>query len=75
MQAIFHVNDIDELTSGFLENLKKQFRNAKVDIVIKKYDETDYLNSSKKNRELLEKAIKEVEKNKLIKKNSDDLDL
>ena len=60
MQAIFHTS-VDELTIGFLENLKKQFRNTRIDIVVKEGDETDYLNSSRKNRELLESAIKEVE--------------
>ncbi len=67
MQAVFHT-DLNELTFSFLENLKKQFRNAKVDIVIRENDETDYLNSSKKNRLFLESAIKEVENHNLINK-------
>ena len=67
MQAVFHA-DLNELTFSFLENLKKQFRNAKVDIVIRENDETDYLNSSKKNRLFLESAIKEVENHNLINK-------
>ena len=74
MQAVFHT-DLNELTFSFLENLKKQFRNAKVDIVIRENDETDYLNSSKKNRLFLESAIKEVENHNLINKEMDDLNL
>ncbi len=74
MQAVFHT-DLNELTFSFLENLKKQFRNAKVDIVIRENDETDYLNSSKKNRLFLESAIKEVENHNLINKEMDDLSL
>ncbi len=74
MQAVFHT-DLDELTFSFLESLKKQFHNAKVDIVIREHDETDYLNSSKKNRALLESAIKEVENQKFINKEMDDLNL
>ncbi len=74
MQAVFHA-DLDELTVGFLENLKKQFHNAKVDIIIRESDETDYLNSSKKNRALLDSAIKEVKNKKFINKEMDDLNL
>jgi len=34
MQAVYYTS-VDELTIGFLEMLKKQFSNAKVDIVIR----------------------------------------
>jgi len=74
MRAVYHAN-IDELTSEFLENLKMQFKNAKVDIVISDIDETDYLNSSHTNRELLEEAIKEVDNKKFINRSIEDLDL
>lgn len=74
MQAVYHTN-VNELSLSFLEMLKKQFANAKVDIVIRHNDETDYLNSSEKNRELLEKAIQEVEQSKLISKDIEDLNL
>ena len=65
MQAIYHT-DVNELNIDFLNMLKKQFLNAKVDIVIKDMDETDYLNSSSKNKKLLDNAISEVEQSKLI---------
>ena len=67
MQAIYHT-DVNELNIDFLNMLKKQFLNAKVDIVIKDMDETDYLNSSSKNKKLLDQAILEVEQSKFMYK-------
>lgn len=72
MQAIYHTN-VNELSAAFIESLKKQFRNAKVDIVIKEMDETDYLNSSLQNKKLLEDAINEVNATKLINKTPEEL--
>ena len=74
MEAIYHTN-INELSIDFIEMLKKQFTNAKVDIVIRENDETDYLNSSKTNRRYLEEAIRQVESSNLIHKNIDELDV
>ena len=74
MQAIYHT-DVNELNIDFLNMLKEQFLNAKVDIVIKDVDETDHLNSSSKNRNLLDKAILEVEQSKLIHKEMDELNI
>ena len=74
MEAVYHTN-INELSVDFIEMLKKQFVNAKVDIVIRQNDETDYLNSSETNRRYLEEAIAEVESSKLIHKSIDELDL
>jgi hypothetical protein len=74
MQAIYHTN-LDELTVSFIENLKKQFKNSSIDIVIKDQDETDYLNSSTKNKTNLEEAIQEVNTTKLIKKTPEELGL
>ncbi|HIP17747.1 MAG TPA: hypothetical protein EYG78_00235 [Sulfurovum sp.] len=74
MQAIYHT-DVNELNIDFLNMLKKQFLNAKVDIVIKDIDETDYLNSSSENRKLLDEAILEVEQSKLIHKEMDELNI
>ena len=74
MEAIYHTN-INELSMDFLEMLKKQFTNAKVDIVIRQSDETDYLNSSETNRKYLEEAIAEVEESKLIHKSIEELEL
>ena len=74
MQAVYHTS-IDELTISFIENIKKQFQNAKVDIVIREQDETDYLNSSKINKQYLDDAILEVNNNKFINKSIEELDL
>ncbi len=74
MQAIYHT-DVNELNIDFLNMLKKQFLNAKVDIVIKDIDDTDYLNSSSKNKKLLDEAILEVEQSKLIHKEMDELNI
>ncbi len=74
MQAIYHTNT-NELTIEFLEVLKKQFVNAKVDIFIRESDDTDYLNSSIENKKLLEEAILEVEQSKLISKSVEELNL
>ena len=74
MQAVYHTT-VDELTISFIENIKKQFQNAKVDIVIREQDETDYLNSSKINKQSLDDAILEVNNNKFISKSIEELDL
>ena len=74
MQAIYHTT-ADELSMAFLENLKKQFPYSKVDIFIKDKDETDYLNSSTKNKQYLEEAIQEVNNTNLIQKTPEELNL
>jgi hypothetical protein len=74
MHAIFHTN-MDELNIHFLEMIKKQFAHAKVEIIIRDEDETDYLNSSPANRKHLEEAIKEVKESKLISKSEAELRL
>lgn len=74
MQAIYHTN-LNEITLSFIENLKRQFHNSKVDIVIKEMDETDYLNKSSKNKIFLEEAIKEVDALKLINKTPEEIGL
>lgn len=74
MQAIYHTS-MEELTVTFIENLKKQFKNSSVDIVIKDQDDTEYLNSSKKNKNNLDQAIQEVRDTKLVKKTSQELGL
>jgi len=74
MQAIYHTS-VDELTMPFIEYLKQQFKNSSVDIVIKDRDETDYLNSSKKNKLYLEEAIEEVNQTRFIQKTPKELGL
>ena len=74
MQAIYHTN-INELTVSFIDHLKKQFKNSSVDIVIKDKDDTDYLNSSIKNKKFLEEAIEEVNNTQFIQKTQEELGL
>ncbi|MDD4155889.1 MAG: hypothetical protein PHY08_04880 [Candidatus Cloacimonetes bacterium] len=72
MQAIYHLN-INELTTEFIDNLKKQFKDVNIDIVVKEFNETAYLNSSKSNKELLDKSINEVNNKELIHKSINEL--
>ena len=72
MEATYYFN-INELNNDFLSMLKKQFSNAKAELVIRDLDETDYLNSSSANKKALENAIQEVSEAKLIHKSIDAL--
>ena len=72
MQAVYHTT-VEELDITFIENIKKQFANAKVDIFVREMDETDYLNSSEKNKKRLQSAIKKVEEKKFIEKDLDEI--
>jgi|GEM_PF-2533493 len=72
MQAVYHTS-VAELGVEFLDMLKKQFANAKVDIVVTEQDETEYLNSSTANKNLLEHSIREVESSILIHKSEKEL--
>jgi len=72
MQAVYHTT-VEELDITFIENIKKQFANAKVDIFVREIDETDYLNSSEKNKKRLQSAIKKVEEKKFIEKDLDEI--
>ena len=74
MEAVFHTNT-NELDFSFLEFLKTQFKNAKIDIFVKEIDETDYLNSSIENKNRLESAIQKVNEKKFINKTIDELGL
>lgn len=74
MQAVYHTS-VEELGVEFLDMLKKQFANAKVDIVVTEQDETEYLNSSTTNKKLLELSICEVENSILIRKSEKELGL
>ena len=74
MQAIYHTNT-NELTADFIEHLKNQFQNCSIDIVVKERDDTEYLNSSKINKQYLEEAIQEVHDTKLIQKTPEELNL
>lgn len=72
MQAVYHLT-INELTSDFIKMLKAQYQTGILDIVISESDDTDYLLSSKKNEQLLDQAILEIENSDVVKKNLQDL--
>ena len=74
MQASYHLT-INELTDDFIHNLKNQFKSGILDIVVSEADETDYLLSTKNNREHLEESINEIENNIYISKTLKDLEL
>jgi len=72
MQAVYHLT-INELTTDFIKVLKAQYQTGILDIVISESDDTDYLLSSKKNEQLLDQAILEIENSDVVKKNLQDL--
>ena len=74
MQAVYHLK-INELTNDFVEMLKTQYHTGILDIVISESDDTDYLLSSKRNEQLLDQSILEIEKNIVLKKSLEDLGL
>ncbi len=74
MEAVYHLK-INELTDDFIKMLKDQYQTGILDIVVSESDDTDHLLSSKKNEQLLDQAILEIEKNDVVKKNLQDLDL
>ena len=51
----------DELTTEFVENMKKLITTDKFQLSIQSYEETDYLKSSKLNHRKLLRSIKNVE--------------
>ena len=72
MQAVYHLQ-INELTDDFIKMLKMQYNTGILDIVVSESDDTDYLLSSKKNEQLLDQAILEIENSNVVKKNLQDL--
>ena len=72
MQAVYHLK-INELTDGFIKMLKTQYQTGILDIVVSESDDTDYLLSSKKNEQLLDQAILEIENSNVVKKSLQDL--
>ena len=57
----------------FIKMLKTQYQTGILDIVVSESDDTDYLLSSKKNEQLLDQAILEIENNNVVKKSLEDL--
>ena len=74
MEAVYHLK-INELTDDFIKMLKAQYQTGILDIVVSESDDTDYLLSSKKNEQLLDQSILEIENNDVVKKKLQDLGL
>ena len=65
MQAIYEL-DLNELNEELIETLKKQFKKAKLKLIIKE-DETEYLLKNEANKKFLLNSIKEIEEGKIVK--------
>jgi len=72
MQATFEL-DMKELNNEFLLFLKKQFKNAKLKLIIKE-DETEYLMKNKANKEFLLNSINEIERGDIKKISIDEIE-
>ncbi|MCK5199037.1 MAG: hypothetical protein KAR21_11835 [Spirochaetales bacterium] len=72
MEAVYHLK-INELTDDFIKMLKSQYQTGILDIVVSESDDTDYLLSSKRNEQLLDQSILEIENNNVLKKSLKDL--
>ena len=54
----------EELNMDFFESIKETFKGKDLEISINYFDETEYLLSSEKNKEILLKRMKDVEEGK-----------
>jgi hypothetical protein len=54
----------NELDSKFIKSIKTQYKDKRIEITISETDETEYLLKSKKNKEFLLTAVKDIEENK-----------
>lgn len=59
--------DVNELSVELLNSIKAAFKNKTISITVSEvFDETEYLLSTKANREHLEKSFKEAEEGKTV---------
>lgn len=61
MQASF-ILDSNELDYSFIDKLKVMFQNKRIELSISETDDTEYLRTSKTNKELLLTSIANIEK-------------
>lgn len=59
MTAIYRLN-ANEIDAQFLDDIKAKFSDKQIEIVVSELDETEYLLSSKINKERLMNAIEDV---------------
>jgi len=66
MTTTYHLN-VDELSIELVNSIKAAFKNKTIDITVSEaMDETEYLLSTKANKEHLEKSVRELEEGKGI---------
>lgn len=61
MYTTYQINSND-LTSDFIEILKRTYKDKEIEIAVSEIDETDYLLRSPKNREILISRIDDIKK-------------
>ncbi|MCT7982187.1 hypothetical protein NG796_02655 [Laspinema sp. A4] len=59
MTAIYRLN-ANEIDAQFLDDIKAKFSDKQIEIIVSELDETEYLLSSKINKEKLMAAIEDV---------------
>jgi len=65
MQANF-VLDSNELDYNLIDKLKEIFKNKRIELTVTESDDTDYLFTSDRNKEILLNSIANIEKNENI---------
>jgi hypothetical protein len=74
MYTTFHLDTTSELNADFLKAIKTLFKNQRISVTVEaEMDTTDYLMSSEANRNFLEKSIKQMENDDIVKVNIQDL--
>ena len=62
MQTYF-ILDSSELDYSLIDKLKVLFKNKRIELIVSESDDTSYLLSSPKNKEILLNSIKNIENN------------
>ncbi|HET6402021.1 MAG TPA: hypothetical protein VFH95_11560 [Candidatus Kapabacteria bacterium] len=63
MSTTFRLN-ADELEASFVEKIKQLFAHKDIAVTIYEEDETDYLSSTRSNRERLDQAVSDIQEGK-----------
>ncbi len=63
MSTTFRLN-ADELEASFVEKIKTLFSHKNIAVTIYEEDETDYLSSTRANRDRLDRAISDIREGK-----------
>ena len=63
MVTVYRTN-ADDLDDAFVESVRAAFKGKDIEIVVSEHDETDYLLSSRANREKLLSAVEDIDAEK-----------